>query len=127
LRKQVLVSVDRAETRVALLEATGEVAAKGNGRRRKPASQTAGYRVAELYVERRGKLWVGNAPLCEVDSFEGGRTATLRWVSEDVRLFEEVSRMLRAALATQASALGPSVGTLAIASDGNTTIARTAK
>ena len=36
-------------------------------------------------VERRGKLWVGGAPLCEVDTFEGGRTAVLRWVSDDTR------------------------------------------
>jgi hypothetical protein len=52
-------------------------------------------------AERRGKLWSGASPLCEVDTFEGGRTVTLRWVSEDVRLFEEVTRQLRAALATQ--------------------------
>jgi hypothetical protein len=58
-------------------------------------------------VERRGRLWVGGAPLCELDTFEGGHTVTLRWVSEDVRLFEEVDRQLRAALATQPAGDNP--------------------
>jgi hypothetical protein len=50
-------------------------------------------------VERRGNLWSqGAAPLFEVDRFVGGQTVTLRWVSEDVRLFEEVERLLREAL-----------------------------
>jgi ribonuclease G len=67
LKKQVLVSVDRGETRVALLEATGTVSASkspGGGRprrRRKTNSPAAGYRVAELYLERRGaRSIVGN-------------------------------------------------------------------
>jgi ribonuclease G len=52
MRKQVLVSVDRGETRVALLEATGQpdTPAKGRGRR-KEAAAAAGFRVAELYLE----------------------------------------------------------------------------
>jgi ribonuclease G len=55
LRKQVLVSVDRAETRVALLEATGTPgASRSSGRRRSGARPGAGYRIAELYLERRG-------------------------------------------------------------------------
>jgi hypothetical protein len=52
-------------------------------------------------VERRGKLWVGASPLFELDTFEGGRTVTIRWVSNDQRLFEDVVRMIRTALATQ--------------------------
>lgn len=55
-------------------------------------------------VERRGKLWVGGVPLFELDAFEGGRTVTLRWVSDDPRLFEDVSRQLREALATHPTA-----------------------
>lgn len=51
-------------------------------------------------VQRQGKEWVGSSPLCAVDAFEGGRTVTLRWLSDDVRLFEEVGRQLRAALAS---------------------------
>jgi hypothetical protein len=58
-------------------------------------------------VERRGRLWVGGTPLCAVDTFEAGRTVTLRWVSDDERLFEEVDRQLRAALATQSTGDNP--------------------
>jgi ribonuclease G len=48
LKKQVLVSVDRGETRVALLESTGTPgAAKSSARRGK--NPAAGYRVADLY------------------------------------------------------------------------------
>lgn len=54
-------------------------------------------------VERHGKLWTSGAPLFELDTFEGGRTVTLRWVSNDVRLFEEATRSLRAALAAHPS------------------------
>ena len=60
MKKQVLVSVDRGETRVALMESTGQVAARksaskpGARRRRRPAKPAAGYHVAELYLERRG-------------------------------------------------------------------------
>ena len=61
MKKQVLVSVDRGETRVALLEATGTVGARKSStsstrRRRKPSNPAAGYQVAELYLERRGAL-----------------------------------------------------------------------
>lgn len=61
-------------------------------------------------LERRGKLWVGADPLFELDAFESGHTATLRWVSDDERLFEEVSRLLRAALASHPSAENPAEG-----------------
>jgi ribonuclease G len=64
LKKQVLVSVERAETRVALLEATGKPAASRSSRNRKrsqSANLLAGYRIAELYLERRGgRSIVGN-------------------------------------------------------------------
>src|ERR1035438_2952564 len=63
LKKQVLVSVDRAETRVALLEASGTPAASrsssNRGRKRASGAPDAGYRVAELYIERRGGLPIG--------------------------------------------------------------------
>jgi ribonuclease G len=81
LKKQVLVSVDRAETRVALLEATGTPgAAKSssrNGRRKtgdgKPG---AGYRIAELYIERRGgRSIVGNIYKGKVDNVLPGLEA----------------------------------------------------
>lgn len=74
-------------------------------------------------TERRGKLWVGGAPLCEVDTFEGGRTAVLRWVSDDTRLFEEVDRQLRAALATHSAADNPASRWLTAAAVGTATTA----
>jgi hypothetical protein len=58
-------------------------------------------------VDRRGRLWTGTTPFCEVDTFSAGRTVTLSWLSEDKRLFEEVIRQLRGALATQVTAENP--------------------
>jgi ribonuclease G len=79
VKKQVLVSVDRGETRVALLEATGTVAQSprsGGRRRRRPANPAAGYRVAELYLERRGnRSIVGNIYKGKVDNVLAGLEA----------------------------------------------------
>jgi ribonuclease G len=80
LKKQVLVSVDRGETRVALLEATGTVAARKAGtssrRRRKQTKPAAGYKVAELYLERRGaRSIVGNIYKGRVDNVLAGLEA----------------------------------------------------
>ena len=80
MKKQVLVSVDRGETRVALLEAAGTVAARkpspsSSRRRRKPAP-AAGYSVAELYLERRGnRSIVGNIYKGRVDNVLAGLEA----------------------------------------------------
>ncbi|MBN9117752.1 MAG: hypothetical protein J0I06_01035 [Planctomycetes bacterium] len=70
-------------------------------------------------VERRGRQWIADKPLCEVDTFEAGRTVTLRWVCEDVRLFEEVDRQLRAALATQSTGDNPASRWLTAATVGS--------
>jgi ribonuclease G len=81
LKKLVLVSVDRGETRVALLEGSGTVperksASGASRRRRKPANLGAGYRVAELYLERRGaRSIVGNIYKGRVDNVLGGLEA----------------------------------------------------
>jgi ribonuclease G len=83
LKKQVLVSVDRGETRVALLEASGSVTARKSAtkssttrRRRKTSKPAAGYRVAELYLERRGaRSIVGNIYKGRVDNVLGGLEA----------------------------------------------------
>jgi ribonuclease G len=80
VKKQVLVSVDRAETRVALMEATGAPVAAGtsSGRRRKRASAPPGadYRIAELYLERRGaRSIVGNIYKGKVDNVLPGLEA----------------------------------------------------
>jgi hypothetical protein len=57
VRKQVLVSVDPEQTRVALLEASGQPSKRRGGRRggsRTKKEPSGDYRVAELYLERRG-------------------------------------------------------------------------
>jgi ribonuclease G len=80
LKKQVLVSVDRAETRVALLEATGAPgAAKSSSTRARTKGSGkpgAGYRIAELYIERRGgRSIVGNIYKGKVDNVLPGLEA----------------------------------------------------
>jgi ribonuclease G len=83
LKKQVLVSVDRGETRVALMEATGSVAARKSAgkpgttrRRHRTVKPAAGYHVAELYLERRGaRSIVGNIYKGRVDNVLGGLEA----------------------------------------------------
>jgi ribonuclease G len=81
LRKQVLVSVDRGETRVALMEATGTPAPRKPGsaparRRRKGLSPADDYHVAELYLERRGaRSIVGNIYKGQVDNVLAGLEA----------------------------------------------------
>ncbi len=74
MRKQVLVSVDRGETRVALMEAPGNPASKAAMRRRK--NPATGYEVAELYLERRGaRSIVGNIYKGRVDNVLPGLEA----------------------------------------------------
>jgi ribonuclease G len=85
LKKQVLVSVDRAETRVALLEAAGNPAASDSSSRSRRkrggaangrARPEAGYRIAELYIERRGgRSIVGNIYKGKVDNVLPGLEA----------------------------------------------------
>ena len=80
MKKQVLVSVDRAETRVALLEAAGTPGAAkspSSARRRKAGGKPAvGYRIAELYIERRGgRSIVGNIYKGKVDNVLPGLEA----------------------------------------------------
>jgi ribonuclease G len=78
LKKQVLVSVDRAETRVALMEAAGTPAASrsANSRKRSSKGPQDGYRVAELYIERRGgRSIVGNIYKGKVDNVLPGLEA----------------------------------------------------
>src|SRR5947209_8580591 len=76
-----MVSVDRGETRVALLEATGTVsstkpAPSRSRRRRKSGGPGGGYRVAELYLERRGaRSIVGNIYKGRVDNVLSGLEA----------------------------------------------------
>lgn len=69
-------------------------------------------------VERRGNLFVGGMPLCELDSFAAGRTATLRWVSDDRFLFQEVERHVREAVRPLGAADNPAVRWLSTATLG---------
>jgi ribonuclease G len=76
MKKQVLVSVDRGETRVALLEATGKPGAAKKSTRSKKVDPADGYRVAELYFERRGaRSIVGNIYKGKVDNVLAGLEA----------------------------------------------------
>ncbi|HEY3864987.1 MAG TPA: Rne/Rng family ribonuclease [Solirubrobacteraceae bacterium] len=80
MKKQVLVSVDRAETRVALLEASGTPgasrSASSKSRKRSSGAPEAGYRIAELYLERRGgRSIVGNIYKGKVDNVLPGLEA----------------------------------------------------
>jgi ribonuclease G len=71
MKKNILVSVDRGETRVATLEAKGSPSKK-----RKKASPSDEWKVAELYVERRGRRSiVGNIYKGKVDNVLPGMEA----------------------------------------------------
>ena len=81
MKKQVLVSVDRGETRVAMLEAAGTVSpsrksSSGSTRRRRKPTASSEYKVAELYLERRGsRSIVGNIYKGRVDNVLAGLEA----------------------------------------------------
>jgi ribonuclease G len=74
LRKQLLVSVDRGETRVAILESEGS---PSEGKRQKKGQQAQDdWRVAELYIERKGnRSIVGNVYKGKVDNVLPGLEA----------------------------------------------------
>jgi ribonuclease G len=75
LRKQLLVSVDRGETRVAILESEGS---PSGGKRQQKKGQQAqdDWRVAELYIERKGnRSIVGNVYKGKVDNVLPGLEA----------------------------------------------------
>jgi ribonuclease G len=85
LKKKVLVTVDRGETRVAILEAEGQPSGsseKGRGRRggrggsSSGAQQNGDWRVGEMYVERRwSRSIVGNVYKGKVDNVLPGLEA----------------------------------------------------
>jgi ribonuclease G len=100
MRKQVLVSVDRGETRVALLEATGQpdtpaTTAPARGRRAKDSTAAAGFRVAELYLERRGnRSIVGNIYKGKVDNVLPGLEAAFVDIGLDKNGFLHVDEIV---------------------------------
>ena len=82
----MLVTVDRGETRVAILEAEGQPSAKGNGaaksgrqgrgRGSRKGAVPQGWRVGELYIERRwSRSIVGNIYKGRVDNVLPGLEA----------------------------------------------------
>ena len=82
MKKQLLVTVDRGETRVAILEAEGSASASNGGgdnrsrARGRAKPQSDDWRVAELYVERRGsRSIVGNVYKGKVDNVLPGLEA----------------------------------------------------
>jgi ribonuclease G len=76
LRKQVLVSVDRGETRVAIVEGRGAPTKGGRRGRTSIPRVEGGWRVAELYIERRGRRSiVGNVYKGRVDNVLAGMEA----------------------------------------------------
>jgi ribonuclease G len=94
VKKQVLVSVARGETRVALLEATGS---PGASKRRGGASvdRARGYRVAELYLERRGaRSIVGNIYKGVVDNVLVGLEAAFVDIGLDKNGFLHVDEIV---------------------------------
>jgi ribonuclease G len=78
MRKQVLVSVDRGETRVAILECKKAAGGKDDKQRRSKGAPKVDqdWRVAELYIERRGRRSiVGNVYKGRVDNVLAGMEA----------------------------------------------------
>jgi ribonuclease G len=95
VKKQVIVSVDRAETRVALLEATGRPASKAAIRRQSKTDPAPGYRVAELYLERRGaRSIVGNIYKGRVDNVLPGLEAAFVDIGLDRNGFLHVDEIV---------------------------------
>jgi ribonuclease G len=73
LKKQLLVTVDRGETRVAILESEGSPSGNSRGRGQQKSDD---WRVAELYIERRGsRSIVGNIYKGKVDNVLPGLEA----------------------------------------------------
>ena len=98
MRKQVLVTVDRGETRVAMLEASGDPEAPAKSRRRrgkKKPEVPAGYRVAEIYFERRGgRSIVGNIYKGKVDNVLPGLEAAFVDIGLDKNGFLHVDEIV---------------------------------
>ena len=98
MRKQVLVTVDRGETRVAMLEASGDPEAPAKSRRRrgkKKPEVPAGYRVAEIYFERRGgRSIVGNIYKGKVDNVLAGLEAAFVDIGLDKNGFLHVDEIV---------------------------------
>ncbi|MTD42787.1 Rne/Rng family ribonuclease [Conexibacter sp. W3-3-2] len=102
MKKQVLVSVDRGETRVALMEsvtsseaAPGAPKRRGRGARGGRPDPAPGYRVAELYFERCGnRSIVGNIYKGKVDNVLPGLEAAFVDIGLDKNGFLHVDEIV---------------------------------
>jgi len=98
LNKQVLVTVDREETRVAILEAAADTptGTGRRGRRRRGGPELAkGYRAAEVYLERRGnRSIVGNIYKGVVDNVLAGLEAAFVDIGLDKNGFLHVDEIV---------------------------------
>jgi len=112
VKKQVLVSVDRGETRVGLLEASGKAGAPTKGRAAAPKKDpAAGYRVAELYLERRGaRSIVGNIYKGKVDNVLAGLEAAFVDIGLDKNGFLHVDEIVLPGVEVQRRGRGSGTG-----------------
>src|SRR3954453_17843255 len=98
LKKQVLVTVDREETRVAILESAADAptGTGRRGRRRRGGPELAkGYRAAEVYLERRGnRSIVGNIYKGVVDNVLPGLEAAFIDIGLDKNGFLHVDEVV---------------------------------
>ena len=98
MKKQVLVTVDRGETRVAMMEAAGNPSSPKDtkkGARPKSGDTPAGYRVAEIYFERRGsRSIVGNIYKGKVDNVLPGLEAAFVDIGLDKNGFLHVDEIV---------------------------------
>jgi ribonuclease G len=98
VNKQVLVTVDREETRVAILEAASDAptGTGRRGRRRRGGPELAkGYRAAEVYLERRGnRSIVGNIYKGIVDNVLPGLEAAFVDIGLDKNGFLHVDEIV---------------------------------
>jgi len=98
LKKQVLVTVDREETRVAILEAAKDAPTDTGrrGQRRRGGPELAkGYRAAEVYLERRGnRSIVGNIYKGVVDNVLPGLEAAFVDIGLDKNGFLHVDEIV---------------------------------
>ncbi len=96
----MLVTVDRGETRVAMLEASGDPAAPAKSRSRSRSGRKRrgvpeGYRVAEIYFERRGgRSIVGNIYKGRVDNVLPGLEAAFVDIGLDKNGFLHVDEIV---------------------------------
>ncbi|HEY8638577.1 MAG TPA: Rne/Rng family ribonuclease [Solirubrobacteraceae bacterium] len=108
----MLVSVDRGETRVGLLEASGKAGAPTKGRAAAPKKDpAAGYRVAELYLERRGaRSIVGNIYKGKVDNVLAGLEAAFVDIGLDKNGFLHVDEIVLPGVEVQRRGRGSGTG-----------------